>query len=74
MKPRTGYTTNHTGTVAVATDRYWRPITPDTPRGVKLHLLNNTGAGTTGILTAANVQHFAGWEPLAKIPPGMIKP
>lgn len=70
----TSHTTNHTGTVAVATDRYWLPITPATPRGVKLHLLNNTGAGTTGILTAANIQHFCGWEPMAKIPPGMLKP
>lgn len=68
----TSHTTNHTGTVAVATDRYWLPITPDTPRGVKLHLLNNTGAGTIGHLTEANIRHFCGWEPMAKIPPGML--
>lgn len=68
------HTTNHTGTVAVATDRYWQPITPATPRGVKLHLLNNTGSGTIGHLTEANIRHFVGWEPMAKIPPGMLKP
>ena len=64
---------NHTATVAVDTERYWRPITPQTPRGVKLNLLTAHGVGVPGILTADNLRHFSGWEPLARIPDGMVK-
>ena len=64
---------NHTGNVAVSTARYWQPITPDTPRGVTLHLLTVHGVDVKGILTADNIHHFRGWEPMARIPEGMIK-
>ena len=68
-----GHKLNHSGTVAVATDRYWQFIDADTPRGVKLNLLTVHGVGTTGILTAGNISDFNGWEPLARVPGGMLK-
>lgn len=63
---------NHTAAVAVSTERYWQWITPGTPRGVTLYLLTKHGVAVRGILTADNIDHFAGWEPLARIPDGMI--
>lgn len=63
---------NHTASVAVSTERHWQWITPDTPRGVTLHLLTIHGVDVKGILTADNIHHFRGWESLARIPPGMI--
>lgn len=68
----TGHKLNYTRTVAVSADRYWQPITPDTPRGVMIYLLTVHGVGIKGILTADNLHHFRGWESLARIPPGMI--
>jgi hypothetical protein len=68
----TGHKLNHTGGVAVSTERRWLFITPSTPRGVMLNLLTTHGVSTKGILTADNLAHFRGWEPLARIPPGMI--
>ena len=67
-----GHRLNHSGTVAVATDRYWQFIDDETPRGVKLNLLTVHGVGVTGVLTETNRNHFVGWEALARIPEGMI--
>lgn len=72
QQPCTGHKLNHTGSVAVSTQRRWLFITPETPRGVMLNLLTAHGVGTKGILTADNLAHFRGWEPMARIPPGMI--
>lgn len=71
-QPCTGHKLNHTGSVAVSTQRRWLFITPETPRGVMLNLLTTHGVSTKGILTADNLAHFRGWEPMARIPPGMI--
>lgn len=72
QQPCTGHKLNHTGSVAVSTQRRWLFITPETPRGVMLNLLTTHGVSTKGILTADNLAHFRGWEPMARIPPGMI--
>lgn len=72
QQPCTGHKLNHTASVAVSTERHWQWITPDTPRGVTLHLLTVHGVDVKGILTADNLHHFRGWESLARIPPGMI--
>lgn len=72
QQPCTGLKLNHTGSVAVSTQRRWLFITPETPRGVMLNLLTTHGVSTKGILTADNLAHFRGWEPMARIPPGMI--
>ena len=72
QQPCTGHKLNHTASVAVSTERHWQWITPDTPRGVTLHLLTVHGVDVKGILTADNLHHFRGWESLARIPPGMV--
>ena len=72
QQPCTGHKLNHTASVAVSTERHWQWITPDTPRGVTLHLLTIHGVDVKGILTAYNLHHFRGWESLARIPPGII--
>ena len=64
---------NHTGNVAVSTDRYWLFIDEHTPMGQKMNLLNATGAATIGVLTPANIGHFRGWEPLARVKEGMLE-
>ena len=64
----TSYKLNHTKSVAVSTERDWLKITPDTPRGVKLHLLTVHGVATHGALTEKNIGDFAYWEPLPRIP------
>lgn len=53
--------------VAVATDYYWLPITPDTPRGVKLQLLGIGGVAVYGELGATN-RFWVAWAPLPKKP------
>ena len=44
----TTHTINSAGTVAVSTEVYWLPISPETPRGVKLQLLGQGGVATYG--------------------------
>lgn len=54
------------GTAAVCPSTLWRPITPDTPRGVKLFLLTDWGVAIIGQMPTKAV---IGWHPLPKIPP-----
>lgn len=65
---------NHTGNVAVSTDRHWMAVTDTSPpAGVKCALLTRYGVAIIGCVTAQSRPDFAGWEPLARIPKGMIK-
>lgn len=64
---------NHTGTCAVSTDRYWMAVTDTAPpSGVKCNLLTRYGVAIIGTVTSSNRPDFAGWEPLARIPLGML--
>ncbi len=64
---------NHTGTCAVSTDRYWMAVTDTAPPvGVKCNLLTRYGVAIVGVVTASNRPDFAGWEPLARVPWGML--
>ena len=56
-------------TAAVATDTYWLPITPETPIGVKM-LLINQGAGVAVISSYThNDRHWTHWAPLPRFRP-----
>ena len=64
---------NHTGNVAVSTDRHWMAVTDTAPPvGVKCNLLTRYGVAIVGVVTASNRPDFAGWEPLARVPWGML--
>ena len=64
---------NHTGTCAVSTDRHWLAVTDTAPPvGVKCNLLTRYGVAIIGTVTASNRPDFAGWEPLARVPDGML--
>ena len=64
---------NHTGNVAVSTDRHWMAVTDTAPpAGVKCNLLTRYGVAIIGVVTASNRPDFAGWEPLARVPDGML--
>lgn len=64
---------NHTGTCAVSTDRHWMAVTDTAPpAGVKCNLLTRYGVAIIGVVTASNRPDFAGWEPLARVPWGML--
>ena len=54
-------------------ERAYRSIKADPPPiGVRLNLLTTHGAHTQGVLSPLNMSDFLGWEPMARIPPGMI--
>lgn len=57
---------NSTGTVAVATDYYWQPMTT-CPRGVKVQLLSAGGVACYG-LYAGDYSFWKMWAPLPKVP------
>lgn len=59
------HTLNNEKTVAVATDYYWIPIGPDTPRGVKLQLLTVGGVAIHGIYDG-RITWVSHWAPLPK--------
>ena len=61
------HTINNAGTVAVATDYYWNPVTQATPRGVKLQLLTVGGVAIYG-LWMGEATHYTHWAPLPKKP------
>ena len=64
---------NHTGNCAVSTDRHWMAVTDKAPpAGVKCNLLTRYGVAIIGTVTASNRPDFAGWEPLARVPWGML--
>lgn len=64
---------NHTGNVAVSIDRHWMAVTDTAPpSGVKCNLLTRYGVAIIGTVTASNRPDFAGWEPLARVPDGML--
>jgi hypothetical protein len=42
------------------------------PSGVKCNLLTRYGVAIIGTVTASNRPDFAGWEPLARVPDGML--
>ena len=53
-----------TGTAAVATDYYWLPIDENTPRGVKMNLINRA-AGVTHIgVYLSSDKYYTHWAPL----------
>ncbi len=52
-------------TVAVALDFYWQPITDDTPRGVKVLLINEKyGVASIGFVN--KLDYWTHWAPLPK--------
>lgn len=57
---------NSAKSVAVATDYYWSPINPETPRGVKLQLLGAGGVAAYGILGSKPDRFWTHWAPLPK--------
>ena len=52
--------------VAVAEGYYWLPIDENTPRGVKVQLLNTGGVAVYGIYTEAHKGAFTHWAPLPR--------
>ena len=64
---------NHTGNCAVSTDRHWMVVTDTAPpAGAKCNLLTRFGVAIIGCVTEQSRPDFAGWEPLARIPDGML--
>jgi hypothetical protein len=60
------HTINSARTAAVATDVFWQPITPDTPRGVRM-LLICKASGIAQVSTVfAKEAFFTHWAPLPK--------
>lgn len=56
--------TNTEGTVAVDRNYYWRPIDADTPRGVKLQVINRAdNVAHYGVVRAASC-YWTHWAPL----------
>ena len=57
--------TNSTKTVAMDTEYHWRPITKDTPLGVKVQLISRgrSGVASYGVLGSTNTW-FTHWAPL----------
>lgn len=62
------YKLNKDQSVAVATDYYWIPVGPDTPRGVKLQLLGIGGVAQYGIYDGKST-FWTHWAPLPKKTP-----
>lgn len=59
------YKLNKDQSVAVATDYYWIPIGPDTPRGVKLQLLSIGGVAQYSNYDGKST-FWTHWAPLPK--------
>ena len=58
------HTLNTAKTVAVSTQQLWIPIDKNTPRGVKLQLINKEyGVAAYGRLTSHN-DYYTHWAPL----------
>lgn len=56
--------TNTAGTVAIDRKYHWIPIDANTPRGVKLQLINRRdNVATYGVVYTNNV-HWTHWAPL----------
>lgn len=51
---------------AVATDYYWLPLDQNTPRGVKLQLLNIGGVAVYGNYNGVTTTGFTHWAPLPR--------
>lgn len=51
--------------VAVATDYFWEPVGPNTPRGVKLQLLGKGGVATYGTWNGKDT-FYTHWAPLPR--------
>lgn len=57
----------------MSTDRHWLAVTDTAPpSGVKCNLLTRYGVAIIGTVTSSNRPDFAGWEPLARVPDGML--
>lgn len=54
-------------TVAVAEDYYWQEIDENTPRGVKVQLLNLGGVAVYGHWQPSYKGSFTHWAPLPRI-------
>ena len=61
-----GIELNAARTVAVDRHYFWKPINDETPKGVKLQLINKRGGGIAvyGVLDSTNRFHFDHWAPL----------
>ena len=56
--------TNSEGTVSIDRSYHWRPITSETPRGVKLQLIRRQdGVAHYGVIHS-NDAHWTHWAPL----------
>lgn len=56
--------TNHDKTASIDRGYHWRPIDSNTPRGVKMQLINKfSGVAVYGTL-GADVPWFTHWAPL----------
>lgn len=59
------HTVNNDKTAAVALDFYWQPITADTPKGVKMLLINKQyGVASIGFVTKHD--YWTHWAPLPR--------
>ena len=57
------YRVNSSRTAAVSTDVYWRPIDANTPRNVRMMVINKAD-GISHIMEIGNQTHFDHWSPL----------
>ena len=60
------HTINTAGTVAVATDTYWEPITKETPRGVKMQCIDKRSGVANITVLRSDENFFTHWAPLPK--------
>lgn len=56
--------------VAVDQNYFWQPM-KSCPTGAKVQLLNLGGVAIYGKVTHKELNHYLGWAPLPKRPPGM---
>jgi len=59
------HTINNAKSAAVATDYYWEPVGPSTPRGVKVQLLTQGGVAVYGLWDGKD-KFYSHWAPCPK--------